>query len=402
MKTDAPGLEKRVRADGTIRCYWRAPKRFANSGYEPLFVALGGDWNDLTHRPEIIAHCHRLHEAMLAAITGTRVATKYRPGTIAALCDIFQKHKGSPYHKRRQDTRLFYDNSIRLLIRTVGDRLAKKIIGPDVTEWMENWAAPKGDGPLRLRRAKAAVQTLKVVVKFGVQLKDPGAIELHAVLSTMTFENAPPRTSAMTAAHAAAICEKAREMGYPSIARAVSLQFWTMLRQKDVLGEWVNDPAPTEGSIRDGLYRWQMGLLWGEHLDPATLKLRKPTSKSNGKTAVEHDLRETPACAAEFADVPADRRVGPVIIDEATGLPWTRNRFGKVFRKIREAAGVPAHVWNMDARSGGVTDAFNAGADPVAVMKAAGHTQMQTTFRYNRGAEVQSIAVARARMRDKG
>ncbi|WWT39869.1 hypothetical protein [Microcystis phage Mwe-JY08] len=397
--TDAPGLEKRRRADGSIRCYWRAAKKYAAAGYQPTIVPLVGDWNDLGQRARIVDQANRLQREMLQQIDGAPRPTK-TPGTIAALCDLYQTHEDSPYHSRRADTRSFYDVQIRLLVETVGARLAREVIGPDVRRWVKNWSAPKRDGQPRTRRAKAAIQTLKVVTSFGVEMKHPGARDLQEVLSAVKIENAPPRTSAMTAAHAAAICEKAREMGYPSIARAVSLQFWTMLRQKDVLGEWVNDPASTS-SIRDGLYRWQMGLLWGEHLDPATLKLRKPTSKSNGRTTVEHDLRETPACAAEFADVPAAARIGPVIIDEATGLPWTRNRFGKVFRKIREAAGVPADVWNMDARSGGVTDAFNNGADPVAVMKAAGHTQMTTTFRYNRGAEVQSIAVARARMKGK-
>lgn len=395
--TEAPGLEKRRRADGSIRCYWRAAKKYVQAGYRPTIVPLVGDWNDPAERPRIIDRANVLQREMLDQIDG-RPRPGKPAGTIAAMCDLYQTHEDSPYHTRRADTRSFYDVQIRLLIDTIGKVRAQDVIGPDVRRWAKNWGAPKNGGPPRLRRAKAAIQTLKVVTSFGVEMKSPGARDLQQVLSAVKIENAPSRTSAMTAAHAAEICEKAREMGYPSIARAVSLQFWTMLRQKDVLGEWVNDPASTS-SIRDGLYRWQMGLLWGEHLDPATLRLKKPTSKSNGRTAVEHDLRETPACAAEFADVPAAARIGPVIIDESTGLPWTRNRFGKVFRRIREAAGVPAGIWNMDARSGGVTDAMNNGAEPAAVMRAAGHTQMNTTMRYNRPGVVASISVARARMR---
>ncbi|WP_377847079.1 hypothetical protein [Bosea sp. UC22_33] len=45
-----------------------------------------------------------------------------------------------------------------------------------------------------------------------------------------------------------------------------------------------------------------------------------------------------------------------------------------------------------------MSEAFEAGAEPADVMKAATHTQISTTMGYNRGAVAQSIRVAELRI----
>ncbi|KRE08443.1 hypothetical protein ASE61_02285 [Bosea sp. Root670] len=51
----------------------------------------------------------------------------------------------------------------------------------------------------------------------------------------------------------------------------------------------------------------------------------------------------------------------------------------------------------MDSRAGAVSEAFEAGAEPADVMKAATQTQMSATMGYNRAAVVQSSSVAELR-----
>lgn len=48
-------------------------------------------------------------------------------------------------------------------------------------------------------------------------------------------------------------------------------------------------------------------------------------------------------------DLPAS---GPLIICEATGLPWEGEKFRRGWRRIAEMAGVPRSVKNMDSRAG--------------------------------------------------
>jgi hypothetical protein len=61
------------------------------------------------------------------------------------------------------------------------------------------------------------------------------------------------------------------------------------------------------------------------------------------------------------------------------------------------ASGIPDHIWNMDARAGGISEADDAGADLDAIRSAAGHTQTSTTARYVRGTIGKSREVAKLR-----
>jgi hypothetical protein len=128
--------------------------------------------------------------------------------------------------------------------------------------------------------------------------------------------------------------------------------------------------------------------------------LRKPTSKTNGGEVAEHDLQ---LHADVISELPK-RGVGPIVLDERTGKPWSTSHFSRTFRKVARLAGWPDDVWNMDSRAGAVSEAFEAGADPADVMKAATHRQLSTTMGYNRGAVVQSSRVAelRQKRRNKG
>ena len=84
--------------------------------------------------------------------------------------------------------------------------------------------------------------------------------------------------------------------------------------------------------------------------------------------------------------VPAEKRVGPLIVDETAGRPYAGYAFAREWRTIARAAGIPDHVWNMDARAGAITEAEDAGADLDQIRSAAAHSQISTTKRYSRGA----------------
>jgi hypothetical protein len=126
--------------------------------------------------------------------------------------------------------------------------------------------------------------------------------------------------------------------------------------------------------------------------------LEKPTSKSNGSETAEHDLKLYPDILSEISRLPTERRIGPVILDEGSGKPWKKSHFSRTFRKVARKAGWPDDIWNMDSRAGAVSEAFEAGSQAEDVMKAASHTQLTTTMRYNRGKIVQTSRVAELRV----
>ncbi|MCG5236629.1 site-specific integrase [Xanthobacter oligotrophicus] len=124
--------------------------------------------------------------------------------------------------------------------------------------------------------------------------------------------------------------------------------------------------------------------------------MRKKTSKT-GKV-VEHDLAQLPDTRAELERIPAGRRIGPLVINEETGLPYKRRVYTKWYRILARKAGIPDEVWNMDARASAVTEALDAGAQPNDVMNAAGHTQLSTTQGYDRGMLKKTARVAQLRV----
>lgn len=214
------------------------------------------------------------------------------------------------------------------------------------------------------------------------------------MLTGMEFEGgANRRESRLTYEQVKAFRVAAHEMGRHSMALGLTLQFDLGMRQRDVIGEWLIDDGKAVDGIVDKGRRWHDGLAF-ENISGTVI--RKRTSKT-GKV-VEHDLSLLPDTLAELERIPADRRTGPIVLNEETGFPYTKPNYGKWFRIIARKAGIPDEVWNMDARAGAVTEALDAGAQPLDVMNAAGHTQLSTTQGYDRAMLKKTARVAQIRV----
>ena len=87
-----------------------------------------------------------------------------------------------------------------------------------------------------------------------------------------------------------------------------------------------------------------------------------------------------------------------MILSEHTQEPYKHRTFTQTLRRVADKAGLPHTVWNMDARAGAISEAYEAGAGETDVMKDAGHKNRQTSARYNRGSLEQTFRVARLRV----
>jgi len=110
------------------------------------------------------------------------------------------------------------------------------------------------------------------------------------------------------------------------------------------------------------------------------------------------DLKLSAFAMAELMRVPAERRIGPVIVSEVTGLPYQRNTFRRLWRQIAREAGIPDEVQNRDARAGGITEAYTAGAVPDHIRSAATHGDMAINQSYDRESMDKATSVQRARL----
>jgi hypothetical protein len=307
---------------------------------------------------------------------------------VKELLHIYETHEESPLQSVKYNTRKTYEQSIRIIRKTIGDCRLETLNGIFFKRWHRSLLEPREPGQRpRINSGHRTVTTFKLAVRFGCVLEIRECQRLDGILSKMRFAAPAARTTFLAYDQARAIIKAAHDAGRPSIALAQALQFELTLRQKDVIGEWLPDPAAPGGR------RWANGLTWN-HIGPDMI-LRKRTTKTGAEVAF--DLKLYPLVMEELELVPADRRVGPMIISEQTGLAYRSERFSKTWRDIATAAGVPRDVYNMDSRSGGITEAASAGAPLELIRHHATHRDPKMTARYSRPSPEQNNTVAKLR-----
>jgi hypothetical protein len=245
--------------------------------------------------------------------------------------------------------------------------------------------------------AHALIGMVRTVVNFGCTiLEDRDCERLAVILHRTKFKMAPPRSERLTAEQAEEVRIMAHRFGKHSIAVAQAFQFECILRQKDVIGEFVPLDEPGDSEVIDharGL-KWLRGLRW-EEID-GNFILRHITSKRQKEIVV--DLKLAPMVMDELARFrPIIPTKGPIIVSEKTGLPWTASEFRRWWRQIADVCDISRSVKNMDTRSGAISEATDAGADLEHVRHAATHSDIKMTVRYSRGAEQKIANVQRIR-----
>jgi hypothetical protein len=305
------------------------------------------------------------------------------------LIKLYQNDPLSSWHKLRYVTRRNQRNLLREIARKHGDVELRNIKARTLLEWHKEWL---GDGKVAM--SHALMNKLRAVTGFGFTiLEDKQCGRLRQIMSTFRFPKAGKRRQRITADQAAAVIKAANKMDERGIAFAQALQFELMLRQKDVIGEWLPNNEPGAGIITDNGEKWVRGLVW-EEID-SNLILFHQTSKT-GKP-VAFDLTLAPMVVAELRRRKQPTS-GPVILDHKSDMPFKTSEFRRRWRVVAREAGVPDEVFNMDSRAGGVSEAFDAKADPDFIRATATHSDLATTQGYNRGGELaKSSQVLRAR-----
>jgi predicted metal-binding protein len=297
--------------------------------------------------------------------------------TLEKLIKRYRKDKVSSFQKLRHASRVNYVSILDRIVKHHGRTKLKTIKARTLLSWHAAWSS---DG--RTASGQDFVKRLRTVFRFGAaMLEDPEAARIAAIFSMLRFKGAAPRCEALTAEQAEAVRIGAHAVGLPSIALAQAFQFELMLRQKDVIGEWMPLKEPCASDVVHRRQKWARGLRWDE-ID-ADLILRHTTSKK--LKDIEVDLKLAPMVMEELARFDRLPRSGPVVIFEGNGRPWGSSWFRRKWRDIADGAGVPKTVRNMDSRAGGITEATGAGADIDEVRQTATHSDIAMTQRYNRG-----------------
>lgn len=396
---NAPGLTWRPRKNGW-EARWQCRTDLAQRGYAIKSV---GIWSGAEPPTDLEAsfiqdRCNSLQAEMLVWGRDGLPQVSEFGGTVRSLIDCYQTDRDSPFRKLRYETRRFYRQLCKRIETDFGETPVGDIKARQILHWH---AGIKDEGKVAM--AHALVGMFRTLCSFGSTfLEDDGCAKLSGVLSNMRFEMPKPRNERLTAEQAVLIRAQAHKAGWHSIALAQAFQFELMLRQKDVIGEWV--PFSENGPVTDvldGNNKWLRGIHWKEIDD--SLRLTHITSKR--QKMVDPDLNLAPMVMEELAmiygagftraDLPAS---GPIIVNEKNGRPWIANEFRRWWRKIAKDAGVPVTVRNMDSRAGAISEATDAGADLEHVRQAATHSDIGMTQRYSRGQQDKVAGVMEKRV----
>ena len=395
---NTPGLTWRL-FPGGWEARWRARADLVKRGYTPKSASIWTGWepNEI-QKAFITDRCNALQSEMLVWGRGGIPMTATFDGTIRGLSRAYQTDPDSAYHTKRYRTKLNYSDVLRRIeqetwtaddgVRVIGEERLEDIKARTLLRWHEQWSAGG-----KIAMGHGLMGMLRIIFGFGATiLENEECDRLCGVMHKMRFKMPKHRTERMTAEQAIAIRSMARRMGLPSIALAQALQFEVMLRQKDVIGEWVplNEPGVSDVTYRD--QKWLWGIRWSEIDD--NLILRHVTSKK--QKPIEFDLKLAPMVMEELALMEREA-TGPVIVFEKTGLPYVTFQFRREWRPIADACGIPKTVRNMDSRAGGISEATDAGAELEHVRHAATHSDIGMTQRYSRGSVEKIAGVMRRR-----
>ncbi len=381
------------------RVYWQASAKFRALGYEPANVALdgmAGDGMDLARAAE----ARRLTRAMLEHYRADR---DHPAGTWAWLIARYQLDQFSPYHDVKANTRKSYAWQLERWSKGIGHMS----IGAMDYERVRRTQADMIAKGRSLSYVKRMFTTLRIVAGYGKAIEVDAAARVSSILSEVKFRSAPKRTVAPTRAQILAIVDEADARGMFAFATGLLIQWVFAVRAVDVRGQWLEIAANDKdgGIIRtsgDKRLRWHDGLTWN-HVDADLTAFTKVISKTS--RSLPEPTRFSLTDAAEIRGrlrlLGNGKRVGPVIISERLGMPYTIEAWGRAFARLRDHLGLPKEITSMDTRAGALTEGSEMGADLMILRDGAGHMNSNTTNRYLRSREENIGKLVRLRSAEK-
>lgn len=409
--TDAPGHIWRKHARGW-ECRWQARTDLVAKGFTPkskqLFV---GEEPTETEIAFIQDTCRRLQDEMLIFGRGDLPVVSQFDGSLRSLINCYQTDPDSSYHKLRFGVRENTDRLLRRLAAERGDEDLGDINGRTILAWHKVWT----DNGKKISMGAAFVGQIRTLFSFGASILESSECDrLCTLMSRQRFEGTRSRKVSLSAEQADAVRYKARlHFGWPSLSLAQAFQFECTLRQRDVIGEWVPLSEPGVSSVISNGKKWLRGITWQE-IDENMI-LRHVTSKKQKETEV--DLKLAPMVLEELRELLGGQPVidevtkkpnrhllpasGPIVICEINGWPWTAAEYRRKWRKVAKECGIPNNVWNMDSRSGAISEAIAAGVPLEMVRHAATHSDIAQTQQYDRVQAKATAKVMKARIENR-
>jgi hypothetical protein len=374
-----PGLKWRRRRTGPPVPYWFPDAKAIKAGYPVKSANL----SKFADQPAMLRErCDRLQDEMKLWLSGQMKAAVHFDGTFGSLLDLYECDPESSFQERKPGVRETYLVYIRRLRNHVGGLRIDHVDGGDVKRWFRQWRTDE-DGSDHLPRARMVLAVLKAAVTHGVVKRKAGCAEFDRILSKLEFDTVPPRVFAPNAKQIAAARVAAREAGAPSRALLYALIYDTTGREFDFFGQWLPLSDKKPSAVLAYGKKW-IGPTWAAVDENLMLKIKPTKTEDTTSIEVTFDLSVCPMVMEELALIPLEKRKGPLIVNERTGLPYIYETFRLAWNEDFRAAGLPKGMWCRDMRAGGVTEGGKAGVSKDDLRRTAGHAKAKQTDDYDR------------------
>jgi hypothetical protein len=161
---------------------------------------------------------------------------------LSDLIRIYSTDPDSTFHRLRYHIRTAHAALLRRIGERHGPVSLQDIKARSIVAWHRDWIGPGGS---KVAAGHAFIAQLRTMVNFGAtMLEDREALRLAQILYGMRFQSSSPHAQRITADQATALRYEAHKEGWFSIALGQAFQFEVVLRQKDVIGEWVPESKP--------------------------------------------------------------------------------------------------------------------------------------------------------------
>lgn len=354
--------------------YWVCPQKDIRAGYPIKSIPLNRAWS----REQIEERCRKLWSDLEDWRKGqNQKPTKH---TIRWLIDRYQTDEFSPYRNLRPETQRSYAEFSRVIEAGIGERLlgyrqdrTPLINGEDARRWYKAWSR---DGATP-SRGKHLITHLRLLLSYAAEIGVPAAGEIRTTLSAMRFPVTQPRDVAPSRTQVMAIVEKAKELGWYSVAITTLAQY-ELIERRTHIWQWRWDQITPD---------WRIAYF----------------QNKKGLVRREFNLTTVQPLLSLLQRTPKETRDGPVILCETTGKPWQKRYYTRVFREIARAAGVPDSIWSMDMRAGGATEAdATPGVTDRMLQDAGGWKTASMRDRYRRDKVRHAENVVQLRQKAKG
>lgn len=291
------GLRQRQRADGSWRVWWEPTAGERAQGIEP--VELDAD------RP---TWSIRKARELKAGKRGPAVKVGSGGRTVAALVDAYQR--STKFREKKPATQDDYRRNFAALLPRWGSVAVRTITKPQVYSWYEG------------NRAKTPTYAVALVKALSVLLTHAELLGWRDANSNpcqkLGLPSANRRKRFASWSEFDALLGAARALDLPNMAAAIALAVFSGQRQADIL-------AATVGAFRrvtapDG----RAVIIWN----------LQRSKRSNAGSIPLHD--ELGTALAPLLDGRAPD--APLLLDDKTGKPFTRNTFINRWEAIRDRA----------------------------------------------------------------